>query len=273
MGSTDETAAVLENCQRSAPHVLKLFTLSNGGPARARNCGVEAAKNERLLFVDDDVFPWPDMLRSHYRLLDAGYTGSQGLLVWHQEITITPLIRYIDSRGSQFAFDAIKDDNELDFAHVYTGNFAVLRSAVLQAGGFDEKIFNKEFALAAFEDTILGYNLIKSGAKIALNREAIADHLHDMSEESYFQREYKVGYCIGSLSKRYPDVAETLGWNQKDFLVESQTSLLKMLNAASIMKRLLGYPMSMRLRNREAFYRGFLKYKQEAAGKRGLNTQ
>src|SRR5271169_6252205 len=89
-GSTDDTAAVLEQFGQAAPDIIRVFTLTNGGPARARNHGVRAAKHERILFVDDDVFPRPGMLQSHWRLLNAGYTGSQGLLLWHEDITITP---------------------------------------------------------------------------------------------------------------------------------------------------------------------------------------
>jgi len=272
-GSTDETAAVLEEFRRTAPQILRVFSISNGGPARARNRGVEAAQHERILFVDDDVFPRAGMLQSHWRLLDSGYTGSQGILLWHPEIQITPLIRYIDSRGSQFDFAGVKDDSQLDFAHVYTANFAILRSAVLRAGGFDETFFSKQFAFSAFEDTILGYKLILDGARLALNREAIADHLHDMTEDGYLHREYRVGYAIGLLRQKYPELAKSLGLEGKDFLAAAQIHLLESMNAAIALRKLFGYSLSMRLRNREAFYRGFLEFKQQDSSARNVETQ
>jgi glycosyltransferase involved in cell wall biosynthesis len=264
-GSTDGTAEVLEEARRVAPEIVRVITLTNGGPARARNHGVRAAKNDRIMFVDDDVFPRQGMLQHHWRLLDAGYTGSQGLLLWHEEIAASKLIQYIDSRGSQFAFDQVKDPERLEFPHVYTGNFAVLRSAVLEAGGFDERFFNDRLKFGAFEDTILGYRLQQDGAKLALNLEAIADHLHDMTEEHYFQREYKVGYNIGHLTERYPAIARSLGVDRKDFLVEPQLELLKRLNTSPMIGSALGYSLKMRLRHREAFYRGYLLFKRERA--------
>jgi glycosyltransferase involved in cell wall biosynthesis len=263
-GSTDDTAQVLEHFKLSHPAIMRTITLDNGGPARARNHGVRAAQNDLILFVDDDVFPRPGMVRSHYDLLESGYTGSQGLLLWHEEIKITPLIRYIDSRGSQFAFDQVKNPRDLSFAHVYTGNFAVRRKEILDVGGFDERIFHKQLAVAAFEDTILGYSLWRSGAKLALNKHAIADHLHDMTEDAFINREFKVGYAIGRVRELYPELASELGWAHKDFLPESQSQLLHMVNSASVVRKLLGYSLSMRLRNREAFYRGFARFKQEA---------
>jgi GT2 family glycosyltransferase len=243
---------------------VRTITLENGGPARARNRGVQAANNDLILFVDDDVFPRPGMLRSHLALLESGFTGSQGILLWHEEIKITPLIRYIDSRGSQFAFHQIKNPRDLNFAHVYTGNFAVRRKAILDAGGFDERIFHKELAVAAFEDTILGYSLWRNGAKLALNKHAIADHLHDMTEDAFFHREFKVGYAIGRVRELYPEVARELGWDHKDFLSKPQAQLLHLVNSAPVSRKLLGYSLSMRLRNREAFYRGFVRFKREA---------
>jgi GT2 family glycosyltransferase len=255
----------LEQARRAAPGIVRVFALPNGGPARARNHGVRAAKHERIMFIDDDVFPRQGMLQEHWRLLDAGYTGSQGLLLWHEEIAISPLIRYIDSRGSQFAFDKVKDPERLEFPYVYTGNFAVLRGAVLEAGGFDERFFNDHLKFGAFEDTILGYRLEQNGAKLALNTSAIADHLHDMTEEHYFQREYKVGYNIGHLAEKYPAIARSLGLYRKDFLVEPQVELLKRVNTSPMIGNALGYSLRMRLRHREAFYRGFLLFKRERA--------
>ncbi len=272
-GSTDQTSEVLKHFRQLHPHLLRVIETTNGGPGRARNYGVEAASNDRILFIDDDVFPRPGMLECHRRRLDAGYTGSQGILVWHSDITITPLIRYLDSRGAQFAFDQVEDPDHLTGAHVYTGNFAVLRSAVLKTGGFDETFFNKALGFSAFEDTILGFKLLEHGATLALNREAVADHLHDMTEEGCFHREYKVGYAIGLLRQKYPAIARSLGLDRKDFLVQSQVALLQLINSADITKKILGYSLSMRLRHREAFCRGFLLFKRDVAEKRTLAIQ
>jgi hypothetical protein len=89
-----------------------------------------------------------------------------------------------------------------------------------------------------------------------------------MTEDSYLYREYKVGYAIGLLREKHPEIARSLGLDRKDFLAEPQVNLLHLVNAASIVKKLFGYSLSMRLRNREAFYRGFLLFKRDSANKR-----
>ena len=262
-GSTDGTAAVLQRMAVSAPCVFSSITLANGGPARARNAGVRAARFDRILFIDDDVFPRQGMLQQHARALDEGYTGSQGLLLWHPEIRITPLIQYIDSRGSQFAFDQVQNPRQLSFAHIYTGNFAVLRDAILEAGGFDESFFEKRLAFSAFEDTVIGFQLQKNGARLALNVHAAADHLHDMNEESYLRRESGVGYNIGRLQQRYPSIARALGLQKKGQLFAAgQYQVLRTINSSLLARLIPGYAIRMRLRHREAFFHGFLQFKQ-----------
>jgi glycosyltransferase involved in cell wall biosynthesis len=268
-GSTDRTADVLAHFLKQFPTLLRVFSVPNGGPGSARNHGIRAAKNERILFIDDDVFPCDGMLQSHWRLLNAGYTGSQGILLWHPDITMTPLIRYIDSRGMQFAFDRVADPNCLDFPYIYTANFAVQKEMLLRTGGFDESLFSRRHGFSAFEDTVVGYKLLQLGAKLVLNKSAIAHHLHDMETEDCLRREYKVGYTIGLLLQRYPAVADHLGLSRKNFLVRPQIRLLEWLNRRPVLEQIFGYPFAMRLRHREAVYRGLALFNQELARKRG----
>ncbi|NYF80812.1 glycosyltransferase family 2 protein [Granulicella arctica] len=262
-GSTDGTDEVLADYLQAMPKLLRVITLSNGGPARARNTGVEAAKNERILFIDDDVFPHPDMLYQHWNMLDNGYDGSQGILLWHQEIAVTPLIRYIDSRGSQFAFEQIEHPEDLGSEHIYTGNFAVRRDAVLQAGGFCERLFDHELAFSAFEDTMLGCSMKKKGARLGLNRKAVADHLHHMSETGYLRREYNVGSGVAQLEKLFPEITQHLGLKPRGSFISLQVGLLRIVNALPGLRHVIGYQASMRMRHRASFLRGYRRYEKE----------
>jgi glycosyltransferase involved in cell wall biosynthesis len=262
-GSTDETPAVLAAFQQQMPSLLRVITLTNGGPARARNAGVQAAKYDRILFIDDDVFPRADMFQQHWQMLDSGFDGSQGLLLWHSEIEITPLIQYIDSRGSQFAFDQITQPTDLGGEHIYTGNFAVRRELILQAGGFCESLFNRKLAFSAFEDTVMGYALKNEGALLGLNRLAIADHLHHMNEQGYLRREYNVGSGVAQLQRFFPEITRNLGLEKKGRLITLQIFLLHTFNAVHGLARFLGYSASMRLRHREAFLSGYQRYLRE----------
>lgn len=271
-GSTDGTADVLADYLQMMPNLLRVITLSNGGPARARNAGVEAAKNERILFIDDDVFPHPDMLHQHWNMLDSGYDGSQGLLLWHQEIEMTPLISYIDSRGSQFAFKQIEHPEDLGGEYIYTGNFAVRRDAVLQAGGFCERLFDRKLAFSAFEDTVLGWSMKKKGARLGLNRAAVADHLHHMNETGYLRREYNVGSGVAQLERLFPEITHDLGLKPRGRFIGLQVGLLGVVNALPALRHVIGYQASMRLQHRASFLRGYRRYEKEYPVSKGHAT-
>ena len=64
-GSTDGSDEFLNDYARTAPYSLRPITQANGGPARARNRGVEEARGEIIVFVDDDVEPIPGFLAAH----------------------------------------------------------------------------------------------------------------------------------------------------------------------------------------------------------------
>jgi glycosyltransferase involved in cell wall biosynthesis len=271
-GSTDGTAATLIGLRRRMPELLRVITLTNGGPARARNAGLHAARYERLLFIDDDVFPRPDMLKQHWQKLEEGYDGSQGLLEWHTEIAKTPLIDYIDARGSQFAFDQVERPDDLGGEHIYTGNFAVRRDAVLHAGGFCEALFDRKLAFSAFEDTVLGYALKEHGARLALHRGAVADHLHHMTEPGFLRREYNVGSGVAQLQRQFPEIAKELGLEGMGRLLRLQIAALSVVNRVAVLRVLMSYPWSMRLRHREAFLRGYLRYERDYPKGKGLEA-
>jgi glycosyltransferase involved in cell wall biosynthesis len=259
-GSTDETRHVLAQFAANWPAVIRIFHQANQGPARARNLGVEQARHQRILFIDDDVFPRRDMLLRHKALLDRGFTGSQGLLVWHPEIARTPILAYLDGRGTQFDFDRVPDPERLTFRHVYSGNLAIEREAVLRAGGFDGS-----FSFSAFEDTALAYRMLRNGARIALNRDAVADHLHDMTEQQYLRREYKVGAAAGVLVERYPEIAEAIRIGRLGLVQRFQLPILRFLLQRTPLLSLLNYHWRMRLLTREAFRSGLLEYQHKAA--------
>ncbi len=70
-GSTDDTALRLAQYAEREPR-LRCFTVPNGGPARARNFGIEQAKGEYLYLCDADDIPEPEILERLAAELDRG---------------------------------------------------------------------------------------------------------------------------------------------------------------------------------------------------------
>lgn len=65
-GSTDNTLEEIERFQKKDERI-KVFTVPNGGPAKARNIGIEKAQGEYLYFMDSDDTIANDMLFEMYQ--------------------------------------------------------------------------------------------------------------------------------------------------------------------------------------------------------------
>jgi GT2 family glycosyltransferase len=128
--------------QLEDPRVV-LLTTGGGGPARARNRGVEAASGDVLLFTDDDTVPAEGWIEAAASALDHALdaVGVEGP---------------VDGGGFDRLFEH-SIQNELPGAY-YTCNVGYRREAFLRAHGFDV-----EFPAPHCEDIDLGRRIAQSG--------------------------------------------------------------------------------------------------------------
>lgn len=132
------------------------------GRGTCRNEGAKLTTGDKLLFLDDDCVPAPDLIMRHEQAL-AHYDVSIGLTVKDWQ----------DKRS-----DSRLDGYEKEIAPLswmtHTGNIAMRRSAFWQVGGFDARTFDGEYG---WEDTDLGIRLENARRSMYLNYNAIALHL------------------------------------------------------------------------------------------------
>ena len=259
-GSTDRTTVVLEEFKTKYPALFRFLQQENGGPGVARNTGIKAASKEYILFLDDDVLPDKGLLKAHQLFLSKGFDVSQGVLYWHPEIENDLVLRFMDRRGMQFAFDRIESVENLSYLYVYTANLALTKRDVLKHGAFDDKLAVKRYA---YEDTAFAYSLHKSGANIGLNREARAYHYHPMTANQVVERAYKTGYGFGVLEDEYPEIARAMNLTNKMAGAGMQHTLLSLLLKFPFLENLAGFDMFLRLRCRRAFVSGLREYRNE----------
>jgi hypothetical protein len=74
-GSTDDSAAVVNDSSRKDPRI-RLLRQANSGPSVARNNGIDAARGEFTLFLDGDDWIGPRMLECCTRMLDGNVEAS-----------------------------------------------------------------------------------------------------------------------------------------------------------------------------------------------------
>ncbi|MDZ7632019.1 MAG: glycosyltransferase family A protein [Gemmatimonadaceae bacterium] len=148
-GSVDGTDALLAEWSAERAFQLRPFSQQNAGPARARNRGVEEARGEVIVFLDDDVEPAPECLRNH-----AARHRSSETIVLIGPMSADPRRRAVEPvwiawehAMLQKQYDGWRDgiwaEHECGPHNFYTGNASVRRAHIRAVGGFDET-FNRQ---------------------------------------------------------------------------------------------------------------------------------
>ena len=141
-GSTDGTSAWLAS--RRTPFLLRRFAQANQGPAVARNRGVEEARAELILFIDDDTEPVPELLAEHL----ASHGSERALAVCGPLASLPhypqPWVAW-EQRQLEKQYAAMaRGDYAPTFRQFWTGNASLPRARILEAGGFDPTFLRAE---------------------------------------------------------------------------------------------------------------------------------
>ena len=208
-GSSDATAEEVERLQSVLTTPIRFLRQENKGPAAARNRGVKAAQGDLILFLGDDIIVEPgyvDAIHDVYKRHEGEICGVLGHTRYDPCSIPTPFGRWLDGQsGLQFAYNKAKVGVPLGFDLFYTSNVLVPRDALLRAGGF-----NEGFRYAAFEDTELGYRLMKQGLKLYYARHARAYHVHPISIESVAARMQMTAKAALQLRSLNPELFDLL---------------------------------------------------------------
>lgn len=120
---------------------LRLLQTEHGGPAAARNRGLEAARGEIVAFTDDDCRPHPGWLAA----LASGVTLSPPRAVGGSTYNGLPANAYADTVQLVLFLLAAHDRALTGLERLLpSNNFAFPAGALLRLGGFDERFRTAE---------------------------------------------------------------------------------------------------------------------------------
>ncbi len=258
-GSNDHTGDIVHSYKKQAVVPISYIRQENQGPGIARNTGLDHAKYDTVLFIDDDVYPNKDLVIQHQQFLKKGYDVSQGILLWHPSIENDRLVQFMEQRGMQFSYDINKESKQINYLHIYTANLAVKKEDIVECGGFDQNLSEKRYA---FEDTAIAYRLYKKGRRMGLNKKAIALHYHPQTIKSIVNREYKVGFSAGILKTDYPEIFKRLNFDRIVRFPHFQAAVLRMITGTLWVDKIVGYNLALRAKLRAAFIKGYIEYKR-----------
>lgn len=203
-GSSDDTVAQVERRAGGSSIPVRLLEQPKGGPAAARNAGVEASNGEVLLFLGDDTEPADDRLLQAHLDLHAARPGATygvlGRITWTPRRPVTPFMRWLENGGPQFHYCEL-DPGPVDASsYFYSSHTSIKRSLFEQVGGFDER-----FPTAAVEDTELGVRLADAGLELDYHPELLVFHDHPTTPEQSLRRSVAVGRSAALYNRLRPD--------------------------------------------------------------------
>lgn len=170
-GSTDDSAAAVQEFAERTGAPLRCFNQKNAGPAAARNRGAAGAQGEYLVFIDNDIIVEPDFLRAHLQTLRSNPgCWVVGRVVHPPRLRSTPFGRYRDSVWEAFH----KSHGEAGVAEttgMTAANLSLPAEDIRFLGGFDE-----DFTIASSEDWDLGMRARQSGLRVLYNPDIVVLH-------------------------------------------------------------------------------------------------
>jgi glycosyltransferase involved in cell wall biosynthesis len=185
-GSSDGTEEFLASYQTS----LRLSPIfqKNQGVAAARNTGLAQAREDILIFVDDDVVPSPCLVREHMRfhLERGGNIIVLGPMLTPSDFDMLPWVKWEQAMLMKQYRAMQKKLWEPTARQFYTGNTSVPRRCVLEVGGFDP-------SFTRAEDVELAYRLAGRGLAFYYNAQAVGYHYAQRSFESWLKTPYLYG--------------------------------------------------------------------------------
>ncbi len=186
-GSDDGTDEYLTSGQSPIPVIV--ITQRNGGPAVARNNGVDRASGDLIVFIDDDVVADPDLVRQHVasHARATGPTVVIGPMLTPPGHELKPWVRWEQDMLYK-QYDAMRAGKwAATPRQLYTGNASVPRHCLLEVGGFDT-------SLRRAEDVELGFRLEDHGLLFDFNHDAKGLHYADRPFASWLSTAEAYGH-------------------------------------------------------------------------------
>ena len=199
-GSTDGTAAALRSMD--LPFPLMVVEQSNVGAAEARNRGAALARNQILLFLDDDMIAEPNLLEEHARLHREGADAVIGDTPIHPDSPDNFLPRSISRWITSTCVQS-----PLSPFDIFSGQLSVRRAVFEQLGGFDAKLTHK----GAFgnEDSDFGARLLAEH-EVRHNPAAVSRQLYVVTPRQFMARARRAAVADDRFMRKHPELAGQL---------------------------------------------------------------
>ncbi|HKH91738.1 MAG TPA: glycosyltransferase family 2 protein, partial [Gemmatimonadaceae bacterium] len=222
----------------STPYELRVLWQENLGRSAARNAGLDAARGELVVMLDDDMEPAPDLLVEHLRAHDAddpvAVMGAVPVVL--SETTSAPAA-YVGSKFNRHMERLARTGAPVTLRDFYGGNLSVRRDVLARVRGFDEG-----FTRYGNEDLELSLRLAAAGVRIVFAAAAVAFQSYDKDFSGLAADTVSKGRTAVLLARKHPQARQDLklGSAERDPLVR-RTFVGALLAATRITPALSGW--------------------------------
>lgn len=270
--STDQTAQVSANYRLPNIPVRYLYE-PRRGQCFARNSGLQKARGEIIVFIDDDIRPSLHWLEN---LCDPLFSSKAHAVVGG--VTIAPHLERPGSPGGSWIRLACTDAIDNDKPDLIGANMAFRREVLEKVPCFDNEL--GPGALGFGDDTLFGWQLTQAGFSICYAPNASVEHYFEparLTRSSLTAMAAKQGRSSAYLAYHWQHEAE-----QQACLFLAKRSLrlacLRQTHREAIRQCTEAPQWELNILRDIAYYRQFLKdqksqrnYDQFGLSKRGIN--
>ncbi len=204
----------------SAPHELKesldlpdaksatvrCLQLDRVGISAAKNAAVAASTGDILLFVNDDIEPWPDFIQRHADAHSGGSDVVLGYSPWAIYPDQTILDEMIARTRMVFFYSDLKCGESYGIRNAWNLNLSVARPLVDRLDG----PFAESLQPVFYDDVEFAHRLIGDENRVYYASNAVAIHRHRYTLAAYFGREALLGVMAHSLHQINADCFKSI---------------------------------------------------------------
>jgi glycosyltransferase involved in cell wall biosynthesis len=256
-GSTDGSAQLLRELAERDPR-LRPIVIENQGWTVARMTGVEAARGEVVLMIDDDVRLHSGTVAGHARHHAA---AERLLVVGAMPVLSGPqrdrhdFARALYARAYQRHTSRWRENPELVLPTFWEGHLSIRRGDLLALPEADP-----ELARGYHSDIDFGLRCARAGLTGVFDPELRAEHLIERTQDAYLRTAYRSGAGRVRLHRAHADLigplpadfaVAGLTWPERELVRRSRTQRWP-VGLTSALLRGLGYVRLYKLQRRAA---------------------
>jgi GT2 family glycosyltransferase len=202
-GGTDDTFAALKVLANDVP-VLRPVWQQHAGAGAARQNGVERARGDLVLLLDDDVEPEPGLATGHLaaHLSDPGRVVVGALpLAARRDRNVHSVVEEVYAVDYETCCADYRRNPATVLEHLWAGNISLERSQALSVGIRDAEF---DLLFSSFEDRDLGLRIRAAGIAAIFREDLRATHHHRRTLRGYLRDSVRQGKAMVLLRDRYP---------------------------------------------------------------------